>query len=150
MAVFSVGPEIPDWAKNLGKDAEDTVGNAWWLPNMGWKGPMFGSSQDYGKRVQEKFGYVAGYHVASGTAAGLLLQLAIEKAASIETDKVREALLGMDVETFWGPTKWDTNGKTLKGGQGAIQIQDGKIVAIGPERIREKAPIYPMTCWDRR
>ncbi len=150
MAAFSVGPEIPDWAKNLGKDAEYTVGNAWWLPNMGWKGPDYGTSQDYAKRVQEKFGYPAGYHIASGTAAGHLLQMAIEKAGSTETDKVREALLGMDVETFWGPTKWDATGKNAKGGQGAIQIQDGKIVGVGPERIREKAPAYPMPCWDKR
>ncbi len=150
MAAFSVGPEIPDWAKNLGKDAEYTVGNAWWLGNMGWKGPDYGSSQDYAKRVQEKYGYPAGYHIASGTAAGHLLQMAIEKAGSAETEKVRAALLSMDVETFWGPTKWDATGKNVKGGQGVIQIQDGKIVTIGPERIREKAPAYPMPCWDKR
>lgn len=150
LAAFSVGPEIPDWAKNLGKDAEYTVGNAWWVGNMGWKGPDYGSSQDYAKRVQDKYGYPAGYHIASGTAAGQLLQMAIERAGSTETDKVREALLAMDVETFWGPTKWDATGKNVKGGQGVIQIQDGRIVTIGPERIREKAPAYPMPCWDKR
>lgn len=147
---FSVGPEIPDYAKNLGKDAEYVVGNAWWLPNMGWKGPDWGSSQDYGKRVKDKYGYEAGYHVASGTAAGHLLQMAIEKAGSLETDKVRAALLAMDVENFWGPTKWNEQGKNVKGGQAAIQILDGKITSVYPDRIRERAPAYPMPCWDKR
>ncbi len=26
----------------------------------------------------------------------------------------------------------------------------GKVVTIGPDRIREKAPAYPMPCWDKR
>ena len=150
LLAFSVGPEIPDFAKQLGKDAEYLVGSAWWLPNMGWKGPDFGSSQDYAKLVLEKYGYVAGYHVAAGTAAGHLLQMAIEKAGSLETDKVRAALLGMDVETFWGPTKWNEQGKNVKGGQGVIQIQGGKITTVYPERIQEKPLVYPMPAWDKR
>jgi len=150
LLAFSVGPEIPDFAQQLGKDAEYLVGSAWWLPNMGWKGPDFGSSQDYARLVKEKYGSVAGYHVASGTAAGHLLQLAIEKAGSLETDKVRAALLSIDQETFWGPTKWNEQGKNVKGGQGVIQIQDANITTVYPGRIREKALVYPMPCWDKR
>lgn len=150
VVAFSVGPEIPDFANELGRDAEFSVGNAWWLPNMGWSGPDFGSSQEYGRLVQERYGYVAGYHVAAGTAAGHLLQLAIEKAGSLDTEKVRAALLAMDVETFWGPTKWNEQGKNVKGGQGVIQIQSGKITTVYPERIQEKPAAYPMPCWDKR
>ncbi len=150
LLAFSVGPEIPDFAKSLGKDAEYILGNAWWLANMKWKGPAYGSAEDYGKLVKAKYGYEAGYHVASGTAAGLLLQLAIEKAGSTETDKVRAALLGMDVETFWGPTKWSEQGKNVKGGQGVIQILDGQITGVYPDTVRQKSPAYPMPCWDKR
>ncbi len=150
MLVFSVGPEVPDFAKELGKDAEYIVGNAWWGPTMGWKGPGWGSARDYAKRVQDKYGYPAGYHVASGTAAGQLLQMAIERAGSLETDKVRAALLAMDVETFWGPTKWNEGGKNVKGGQGVIQVQDGKIASVYPDAFKEKAINYPMPCWDKR
>lgn len=150
LLAMSVGPEIPDFPKNLGKDAEFIVGNAWWSTTMGWKGPDYGSTQDYVKLVREKYRYEPGYHIASGTAAGHLLQMAIEKAASTDTDKVRAALLAMDVETFWGPTKWAESGKNTKGGQGVIQILDAKITSVYPERIREKAPAHPMPCWDKR
>ncbi len=150
LLAFSVGPEIPDFAKNLGKDGEDIVGNAWWLANMKWKGPVYGSADDYGKLVKSKYGYEAGYHVASGTAAGLLLQLALEKAGSTETDALRAALLGMDVETFWGPTKWNEQGKNVKGGQGVIQIQDGHITGVYPDAVRQKNVVYPLPCWDKR
>ena len=150
LLAFSVGPEIPDFAKNLGKDAEFILGSAWWLPNMGWKGPDFGTAQEYAKLVQAKGYPPAAYHVASGTAAGHLLQLAIEKAGSLETDKVRAALLSMDVETFWGPTKWDEGGKNVKGGQGVIQIQDGQITGVYPDAVKQKTLAYPMPCWDKR
>jgi branched-chain amino acid transport system substrate-binding protein len=150
MMAFSVGPELPSFSKELGKDAEFVVGSAWWLPTMGWKGPDYGSAKDYAKRAQDKYGEPAGYHIASGTAAGQLLQMAIEKAGSTETDKVRAALLGMDVETFWGPTKWAEDGKNVKGGQGIIQIQDGKITTVYPDPIREKGLVYPVPCWDKR
>lgn len=150
MLTFTVGPALPDFAQSLGKDAEYVYGSEWWLPNMGWKGPVFGSSQDYARLVQERFGYQPGYHTAAGTASGLLLQLAIEKAGSTDTEKVREALLGLDVETFWGPVAWSASGTNVKGASGPIQIRNGRAVSIYPAHLREMAPAYPTPCWDQR
>jgi branched-chain amino acid transport system substrate-binding protein len=150
MLAFTVGPALPDFGKSLGKDAEFIYGSEWWLPNMGWKGPVYGSARDYAKLVQQRFGYEPGYHTAAGTASGLLLQLAIEKAGSPDSEAVRKALLAMDLETFWGPIAWSEKGVNVKGASGPIQIQDGKVVSIYPEDLREKAPVYPMPCWDKR
>jgi branched-chain amino acid transport system substrate-binding protein len=150
MQVFSVGPEIPDYLKSLGKDAEYMYGSAWWLPNMGWKGRDFGSSRDYVKLAKDRLGYEPGYHVASGTAAGLLLQMAIEKAGSLDIEAVRKALLAMDVETFWGPIAWNDKGQNVKGASGPIQVRNGKLVSVYPAELREMAPAYPTPCWDKR
>ena len=147
---FTVGPALPDFAKSLGKDAEYLYGSEWWLPNMGWKGRDFGSSQDYAKAVKARFGYEPGYHTAAGTASGLLLQMAIEKANSLDTDAVRQALLSLDVDTFWGPVAWNEKGVNVKGASGPIQIRDGRVVSVYPEDIREAVPVYPMPCWDKR
>jgi branched-chain amino acid transport system substrate-binding protein len=147
---FTVGPALPDFTKSLGKDAEHIYGSEWWLPNMGWKGRDFGSSQDYAKAVKARLGYEPGYHTAAGTASGLLLQMAIEKAGSLETDAVRQALLGLDVDTFWGPVAWNDKGVNVKGASGPIQIRDGRVVSVYPEGLREAAPAYPMPCWDKR
>ncbi len=147
---FTVGPALPDFAKSLGKDAEYIYGSEWWLPNMGWKGRDFGSSQDYAKAVKARFGYDPGYHTAAGTASGLLLQMAIEKANSLEADAVRKTLLGLDVDTFWGPVAWNERGVNVKGASGPIQIRDGKVVSVYPAELREAAPAYPMPCWDKR
>lgn len=150
MLAFTVGPALPDFVRSLGKDAEYIYGSEWWLPNMGWRGPEFGSSQEYAKLVQARLGYEPGYHTAAGTASGLLLQLAIQKANSLDTEAVRRALLGMDVETFWGPIAWNDKGVNVKGASGPIQIRNGRVTSIYPEHLREAAPVYPMPCWDRR
>lgn len=147
---FTVGPALPDFAKSLGKDGEYIYGSEWWLPNMGWKGRDFGSTRDYAKLIQARFGYEPGYHTASGTASGLLLQMAIEKANSLETDAVRQALLGLDAETFWGPIAWNEKGVNVKGASAPIQIRSGRVTSVYPEHLREMAPAYPMPCWDKR
>ncbi len=150
MLALTVGPEVPDFTKSLARDADFIYGSAWWLPNMGWKGRDFGSSRDYAKAMLERTGREPNYHVASGTAAGLLLQMAIEKANSVDTDAVRAAFAGMDVETFWGPIAWNERGQNIKGASGPIQIQNGKIISVYPEKLREASPAYPMPCWDKR
>jgi len=150
MIALTVGPDVPDFTKSLGKDAEYIFGSAWWLPNMGYKGRDFGSSRDYSKAVTERLGREPNYHVASGTAAGLFLQMAIEKANSLDTDKVRAAFRTMDIETFWGPTAWNDKGQNIKGASGPIQIQNGKLVSVYPEKLREVPAAYPMPCWDKR
>lgn len=147
---FTVGPALSDFAKSLGKDGEYIYGSEWWLPNMGWKGRDFGSTRDYAKLIQARFGYEPGYHTASGTASGLLLQMAIEKANSLETDAVRQALLGLDAETFWGPIAWNEKGVNVKGASAPIQIRSGRVTSVYPEHLREMAPAYPMPCWDKR
>src|SRR2546425_2358939 len=85
MLALTIGPAIPEFAKSLGKDANYIYGSAWWLPNAGWKGRDFGSSRDYAKAMVERTGREPSYYEAAGTAAGLFLQMAIEKANSLDT-----------------------------------------------------------------
>ena len=150
MIALTVGPDVPDFTKSLGKDADYIYGSAWWLPNMGYKSRDFGSSRDYSKALTERLGREPNYHVASGTAAGLFLQMAIEKANSLDTDAVRKAFSTMDIETFWGTVAWNEQGQNIKGASGPIQIQNGKLVSIYPEQLREAPAAYPMPCWDKR
>src|SRR5262249_40218387 len=58
MLALTVGPEIPDFAASLGKDANYIYGSTWWLPNMGWKGRDFGSSRDYAKAMVRRTGVI--------------------------------------------------------------------------------------------
>jgi branched-chain amino acid transport system substrate-binding protein len=150
MMAFSVGVSIPDFPKELGADANYIFGAEWWLPNMGWKGEIIPSADQFAKEFEKKYGYSPSYHSAAGAAAGLILQLAIKDAGSLDTEKVREALVKFNHDVFWGPTAWDQTGANIKGGSGVIQILDGKVVSIYPEAIMQQKPVYPMPCWDKR
>ena len=147
---FTVGPTFPDFIKSLGADAEYVYGSEWWLPQMGWKCPVFGTSQKYAELFKAKYGYDPDYHAAAGTAAGMLYQFALEKAGTTDSEKVRDALSSLDLEFFWGPTAFSATGENIKGSSGPIQIQDGKHVGVWPLSFQQAPPRYPMPCWDKR
>ncbi len=68
---------------------------------------------------------------------GALFQLAIEKAGSIDRDKVRDALASLDVVTFWGPVKFGANGQINSLEPPVFQIQGGKPIVLFPAAIKQ-------------
>ena len=150
---FSVGVMIPAFVKELGADANYVFEGEWWLPNMKNKDSVFGTTADYVRACKDKFGedYIVPYQLSCASAAGTLLQLAIEKADSLDTDKVRDALASLDVElASWPAIAFDETGKNVKWLHPVIQVQDGKYVVVYPESSQEGAPIYPTPEWKKR
>ncbi|MCX7786712.1 MAG: amino acid ABC transporter substrate-binding protein [Spirochaetes bacterium] len=140
---FTTGPELKDFRDALGTDADFIYGVAWWMPQMKYSDPFFGTSQDYAKEYTAKYGEGIAYQAAAASQGGYLLQLAIEKAGSIDTDKVRAALQSYDGVTFWGPTKWDATGQNMAGGAVTFQIQKGAIQTVWPEAAASAKVLYP-------
>lgn len=141
---FTTGPELLDFRTSLGDDANDIFGVSWWMPEMTYSDPLFGSTGDYAEKYKARYGEGLTYQAAGASQAGLLLQLAIEKAGSLETDKVREALRSYDGSTFWGPTRWDQTGQNMAGQTVTFQIQNGKVVTVFPPAAAQANPVYPM------
>jgi len=140
---FTTGPELKDFSKALGDDANNIYGVAWWMPQMKYSDSVFGTAQNFEKDFTAKFGEGLSYQGAGAAQGAYLLQLAIEKAGSIETDKVREALKSYQGTTFWGPTKWDSTGQNMAGGAVTFQIQKGVIQTVYPEGAASAKPVYP-------
>ncbi|MEA2016067.1 MAG: amino acid ABC transporter substrate-binding protein [Actinomycetota bacterium] len=153
MFAFSVGVMIPSFIEELGADANYVFEGEWWLPSMKAEDKVFGTTADYVQACKDKFGpdYMPEYHVSSASTAGILLQLAIEKADSVETDKVRDALASLDVElSTWPSIAFNEKGQNIKWLHPVIQVQNGKYVIVYPEASQEKAPIYPTPEWKKR
>ena len=142
---LTVGPPVPSFVKALGRDAEYVFGPVQWSKDLSFKDPLFGSTEGYVKAFREKFGHDPEYHSAGGTAAALTLQLALEKAGSLDVKKVREALLGMKVETFYGIIGFDETGKIITKKMAVVQIQGGKPVTVYP--TPKAKPVYPKPEW---
>jgi branched-chain amino acid transport system substrate-binding protein len=147
---FTAGPALPDFVSSLGSDANFVYGSEWWLPTLKHEGEFFGSVEQFVQTFRRIKNYEPFYHAASGSMAGLVLQLAIQKAGKLDSDAVREALLSLEPKTFWGPIGWNEQGKNDKGTGIPAQIQDGKLVAVWPAQGREAEPKYPMPAWSSR
>ena len=129
----TVAPPTPDFVQALGDDAEGVIGSTQWTPDSTGKDKVFGTAKNYATEFKQRFGEDAEYHSAEAAAACLALVLAVEKAGSTDPAKVREALAGLDTESFFGPIKFDPTGKNADKPMSAIQIQNGKPVTVFPE-----------------
>lgn len=147
---FTVGPTTPDFVKSLGPAAEYVFASSQWTPDVKYTGPLFGSAQDYARLFEQKYGFVPDYHAAESAAAGLTLQLAIEKAGTLDRLKVRDALSALNVTTFYGTIKFDPEGLNVYKPMVTVQIQHGKVVTVYPPSVASAKAIYPTPAWSAR
>ncbi|HXI55637.1 MAG TPA: amino acid ABC transporter substrate-binding protein [Polyangia bacterium] len=149
MAVFTVGPPTGDFRKTLGKAAEYVYGVTTWLPEMDLPDATFGSAGAFAKQFQARFAYEPDYHVASGVADVLAFKYAIEKAASLDPKKVRDALAALDAPTLYGRIKFNSVGQ-IELPQTLIQIQHGRLVSVYAGGKALARPLYPTPPWAKR
>jgi branched-chain amino acid transport system substrate-binding protein len=149
MSAFTVGPPTADFRKTLGKAAEYIYGITPWLPDMDVGGAVFKSARDFDRQFQERFGYPADYHVASGAACVIVYKFAIERAGSLDAKKVRDAIAATDAETLYGHVKFEPSGQIAMG-QVLVQIQNAKLVPVYAAGKFSAKPVYPMPRWSER
>lgn len=141
---FTVGPATPDFISVLGPTANDVLGSAQWTAQEKYNGiDVFGTPANYAQMYQTEFGHKPSYQSAESTAAGLAFQYAIEKAGSINPQKVRDALASLDIMTFYGELRFDSTGSNTYKPMATIQIQNGSVVTVYPSNIANAQLIYP-------
>jgi branched-chain amino acid transport system substrate-binding protein len=132
------GPAYPDFTKGLGNAANGVTSVTWWHPDMRFKSEdVFGSTANYDKLFEAKYHTTPDYAQASSSAAGVVLQMAIEKVGTIAPDKVRDALASTEFSTFYGPIKFGPTGQNTNADNPIFQIQNKKIVMLAPESVKQ-------------
>jgi branched-chain amino acid transport system substrate-binding protein len=132
------GPAYRDFIDSAGKSAENLTSASWWHPAEDYQGKdIFGSTTNFVKLFHAKYNSDPDYGQASAAVCGALFQLAIEKANSLDRDKVRDALASMDTVTFWGPVKFGANGQINSLEPPVFQIQGGKPIVLFPAAIKQ-------------
>jgi branched-chain amino acid transport system substrate-binding protein len=137
---------------DLGPAAAGITVPSQWEVQVAYK-PDFGpTTPEFAKAFHDKFNAQADYHAASGYTAGAILQHAIEKAGSIDPEKVTAALNTIDVTTFFGHIKFSTD----PGSHGLQlahemvlaqwQMKDGKLgrQVVWPKAAQSADMIYPI------
>lgn len=132
-----IGPSYREFIDALGPLANDVLSATWWHPAVKYTGQgPFASAQAYAERFQKKYSAEPDYTNAVGSLAGTTLQLAIEKAGTIEPAKVRDALAGLKVDTFFGPIAFGPTGQVNSYVPPVFQIQQLKPAVIYPNSIK--------------
>lgn len=147
-ASFTVGVPTADFRKALGKDANYAFGMTPWLPSEHLKDAWFGDASQFAKLYQEKYGYAPDYHAASAVADVETFAKAIEAAATLEPNKVRDAIGKVDFDSIYAHVRFGENGQIVLP-QTVIQIQNGEVVEIYADKLINK-PIYPVPPWEKR
>ena len=148
--VITVGPSNPKLIEEVGADAEYVIGPTQWEASMSYADDYFGTAAEYAARYEKMWGEPPTYQAAESTATALALHIAIEQAASLDTDAVRAALRSLDVVTFYGPINFDEKGRNAGKPMGAIQIQDGAILVVAPSNAAIAGLNYPAPPWKDR
>ena len=148
--LFSIVVAAPEdkFRDALGADANYIMGPSQWEPDVKYTVNYGPSVSEFINMYVKRFNETPTYHSAGGFAAALVLQAAIEKAQSLDSDKVREAFNSLDLKTFFGAFKIDpTTGLQIAHQMVIIQWQDGKKYTVWPPEAASREPIYPKPSW---
>src|SRR3954469_15175423 len=132
------GPAYQEFIDAAGASGENITSAAWWHPAEQYSGKdIFGTTANYVKLFREKYKSDPDYAQASASVSGALFQMAIERAGSLDRDKVRDELAKMNEMTFWGPVKFGPTGQIDSLEPPVFQLQGGKAVVLFPAAIKQ-------------
>ena len=129
--------------KKFGKAANGTLCAAQWAPSMTYKDSTFGTAGQYSDLFKKTYGFVPPYQSAESSAAVEVWANALERAGSLDKEKVRDALAATNFMTFYGPIHFDKTGKNIGKPMVLRQIQDGKYVPVAPAEFASGKLQYP-------
>lgn len=152
MFAYAIGPAQPEFAQSLGPSADYVVTASPWTPQARYKASYYLSSADFVAAYRKKFStqLEPTYLTASATVSGVILQLAMEKARSLDPQKVRDALATLDLNTFFGRIKFNAGGQNTYKNVLVEQIQSGQIQTVWPPEVAAATPMYPTPTWSAR
>lgn len=131
------GPAYKEFTDGLGNLANDVTSWSWWHHAATFKGVgVWPTTEAFYKEFLAKTKNDPDYIHASCAAGGVVLQNAIERAASTDKAKVREALAKTDISTFFGHVKFSANGMNQVTALPIIQVQNNRIKVLAPEGIK--------------
>jgi branched-chain amino acid transport system substrate-binding protein len=155
------GVTEPAFVQALGKDANQVFGASVWTASAKTHSKiLWPSAAAYESAAEKAFNTPSDYTQAGSSAAGIAFQAVLQKIGATpgmseeQRHKLVKALEEVDVETFYGRIKFATSGNYYHANVGmtplTIQIQNGKIVIVGPQKGQEASAQYPMQAWKSR
>jgi branched-chain amino acid transport system substrate-binding protein len=141
----TVGGDVPDFGKQLGKTADHIYGSTQWADDVKYPG-----AKEFVENYKKMFKRDFSYHAPAAYGACQVFAEAIRRAKSLDSDKIREQLLKLKITTAFGDYQVDERGFQIAHKMVLLQWQEGKRVTVWPASLAEAKPLYPTPPWSQR
>ncbi len=156
---LSAGVDLPKFYEVLGRRAEFVYGASQWEPELvtlraGGLIPIarqYPGAREFVESYQQEFpGADLSYQSAAGYGGCQILVEAMKRSGSLAGEKIRQAVLKMDLNTVFGAFKVDRDGYQIAHKMLMFQWQDGKKVIVWPDELAPSKPRFPTPPWSQR
>ena len=134
------GASFLDYQEALGKTAEFVYAGSYWNPDLPYPG-----NREFVAAYQKEFNRTPAFVSASSYAGCQLLVDAARRVGSLDSDKLREALLKLKTKTVFGDFAVDERGFQIGHKAITIQWQDGKQVVVWPNEVAAGKARFPTS-----
>jgi branched-chain amino acid transport system substrate-binding protein len=141
----TVGGDLPEFYKVLGKTAEYVYGASLWEPGLPYPG-----ARAFADAFEKEFGRSPSYHSAAAYVGCQLFVDAARKSGGLEPEKLRAELLKLRTRTAFGDYAVDERGFQIGHKSVTIQWQDAKQVVVWPQDVAAGKARFPTPPWDKR
>src|SRR5712691_2052493 len=115
-----------------------------------WHNPQSPRDTAVFDAYQKKFGSTMSNHSVQGYEVMFVLRDALERAGSMDRDKLREAIAKTNLADqilTQESIRFDESGEDIYATPALIQVQNGKPVVVGPAKYAEAKPVFPVPKW---
>jgi branched-chain amino acid transport system substrate-binding protein len=136
---------LPDYYKRLGKEAEYVYSGSFWEATLPYPG-----NKQFVAAYEKEFNRTPAVQSAASYAGCRLFVETVRRAGSLDSDKLREALLTLRTMTVLGDFAVDARGFQTAHKAITIQWQDGKQIVVWPNEVAAAKPRLPTPAWSQR
>ncbi|MBU2549455.1 MAG: ABC transporter substrate-binding protein [Proteobacteria bacterium] len=144
----AAGFTLPEFQKNAGDAAEYVYSATLWTPNVPYPG-----AKEYFDKYLARFKSPTEYHGAEAYAGLYVIADALKRAKAPAREAIREALIGTDLMTAFGPVKFVSYDKKKQQNSlptYLVQWQQGNLETVWPKTLATKPAVYPVPSWSKR
>lgn len=139
------GVSDAQFVKRVGQDAEFALGVAPWMASAGTAG-----NAEFVQAYLRQWSVEPTASAAQGYAAGKVLEHAVRRAGSLETEALRSALSSLRAETPLGAYEVDAGGSQLGAHPVVVQIHSGRREIVWPQALATAKWRLPYPRWEER
>jgi branched-chain amino acid transport system substrate-binding protein len=117
-----------------------------------WHNPRSERARRVMEAYQKRFNAPMSSHSVQSYSAMMVLRDALERAASPDRTRIREALAKTNLAEHilpQGPIQFDKTGENVNAQPALLQNQGGKTVVVGPAPFTEAKAVFPVPRWSR-